>query len=308
MNTVEKSREEALLEARERVESVSKKKREDKKVKHGHATRHSTDGLAEESQVANGEGKDTEQPNVGEIAVKEEDPSEPPSEQELELLEKLAKLKKELADAQTESKSMAVNLARARISTISPFAANPFLCGEDAAAQDQSLMTAAMKKEKSKMGNTGNKRKVVTPATMLDRCDTFFTQDVERFIEGLTNSELAPLYVFHANRTAGISSQAWAYEAKIRHQNAMQKKLEKEQRAAEEAEAKALVETEKLMKRMAKEEEVASKRRLKEEEEDQVRLLMMFVAFLMWNRSLKAYARSFCRRKRESVSRNVLPK
>jgi hypothetical protein len=289
MNTVEKSREEALLEARERVESVSKKKREDKKVKHGHATRHSTDGLAEESQVANGEGKDTEQPdNVGEIEVKEEDPSEPPSEQELELLEKLAKLKKELADAQTESKSMAVNLARARISTISPFAANPFLCGEDAAAQDQSLMTAAMKKEKSKMGNTGNKRKVVTPATMLDRCDTFFTQDVERFIEGLTNSELAPLYVFHANRTAGISSQAWAYEAKIRHQNAMQKKLEKEQRAAEEAEAKALVETEKLMQRMAKEEEVASKRRLKEEEEDQVRLLMMFVAFLMWNRTLKA--------------------
>ena len=255
------------MEARERIDSVNKKRRDDRsKIRHGHATRQSTEGKEEEKKVENGNGEEG-----GEDAVMNtEEEGEPPSEQELELREKLERLKKELDEAKIESRSASVDLANARISAISPFAANPFLRGQDATTQEQSLMASAVRKEKSKMGNTGNKRKVVTPATMLDRTDTFFTQEIERLIEGLTDSEYAPLYVFHANRSAAMSNQAWAYEAKIRHLNAIQKKMEKEQKAAEEAEAKALVETEKLAKRKAKEEEAASKKRAREEEEDQV--------------------------------------
>ena len=237
-------------------------------MKHGHATRHSTDDGTAEDDVKS-ETKSTENGD-NEVAVITEDQPEPSSEQEVQLREKLERLKKDLVVAENESREISVRLAHARISTISPFATNPFLFGTDASSQDQSLMASAVKKEKTKMGNTGNKRKVVTPATMLDRSDTFFTPDIEQLIEGLTNSELASLYVFHANRSYGVSNLAWAYEAKVRHENAMKKKLEKEQKSAEEAEAKALVEAEKSMKRKAKDEEAASKKRQREEEEDQV--------------------------------------
>lgn len=266
MDTVDKSREKAFAEARERIESANKKRREDRsKVKHGHATRQSSDTVVEKDDKSTDDNtEDVKQNPV------EENTSEPPSERELELREKLDRLKKELDDAKRKSRLASVDLSRARISKISPFAANPFDCGPDAASQDQSLVTAAVKKEKSKMGNTGNKRKVVTPATMLDRSDTFFCHEIECLIEGLTNSELAPLYVFHDNRSVAVSNQAWSYEAKIRHQNAIQKKLEKQMRAAESAEAKAQIELEKSMRRKEKEEREASKKRQREEEEEQV--------------------------------------
>ena len=274
MHRVELSREEMLMEAKERIDSVNKKRREDRsKVKHGHATRQSTDGKKEEEKEEN--GKDEEKDGEDAVMNTEGDEEEPPSEQELELRAKLERLKKELDEAKMESRSASVDLANARISTISPFAANPFLRGPDATTQEQSLVASAVRKEKSKMGNTGNKRKVVTPATMLDRTDTFFTQEIERLIEGLTDSEYAPLYVFHANRSAAMSNQAWAYEAKIRHLNAIQKKLEKEQKAAEEAEAKVQMESERLAKKKAKEEEAASRKRAREEEEDQVSLMIL---------------------------------
>ncbi|KAL7511584.1 hypothetical protein ACHAXN_008574 [Cyclotella atomus] len=289
MRNVDRSREEALEEARDRIEGRKKKvvasavedggnNNGENSVKHGHGTRQSTDSAAgmavaaAEEEDANTESK-TE--GMEDDAMKvEEDPSEPPTEEEVQLREKLTTLKNELSDAKKESRAVSVDLARARISTISPFAANPFLCGSDAVSQDQSLMAAAVKKEKSKMGNTGNRRKVVTPATMLDRSDTFFTTDIEHLIEGLTNSELAPLYVFHANRSAFTSSQAWVYEAKIRHQKAIQKKLEKEQRiaaaAAEEVEVKATVvgETRASKRSKVKDEEVSSKKRQGEGEEE----------------------------------------
>jgi hypothetical protein len=271
LKTVQKSREEGLSEARDRIDAANKKRRDDRaKEKTRQSARYSMDSRIDDDGT-NAESKgigDSEK--GGDVSMDTDDQAEAPSAREVQLREKLEELKKELADAKKTSRSVSVDLARARISTISPFAANPFLCGADATSQEMSLMAAAVKKEKSKMGNTGNKRKVVTPATMMDRSDTFFTQEIERFIEGLPGSEFAPLYVFHANRTAAaISNQQWIHEMKVRHQSALQKKLEKERKAEEEAEAKANIEKEKLIKRKAKEEEVANRKRQKEEEEEQ---------------------------------------
>eukprot|EP00804_Cyclotella_cryptica_P004728 CCRYP_016229-RA/>CCRYP_016229-RA protein AED:0.01 eAED:0.01 QI:584/1/1/1/0.8/0.83/6/4255/1383 len=270
LKTAQKSREEGLLEARERIEAANKKRRDERaKEKSRQSARHSIDSRIDDDG-ANADSQGTgDSDKGGDGPMDAGDQAEAPSAREVQLREKLKELKKELADAKKTSRSMSVDLARARISTISPFAANPFLCGADATSQEMSLMAAAVKMSKSKMGNTGNKRKVVTPATMMDRSDTFFTQEIERFIEGLPGSEFAPLYVFHANRTAAaISNQQWINEMKVRHQNALQKKLEKERKAEEEAEAKASIEREKLMKRKAKEEEVANRKRQKEEEEE----------------------------------------
>ena len=107
----------------------------------------------------------------------------------MELRQVLQLLKEGLAPAKQESRAASVQLANARFQTISPFAANPFFTNDESTAQEASLMTAAIEKEKSKMGETGNKRKVVTPVTMLDRSDTFFTPEVERLIEGLPGSK-----------------------------------------------------------------------------------------------------------------------
>lgn len=57
---------------------------------------------------------------------------------------------------------------------------------------------------------------------VLDKSDAFFTQAIECLVEGLPGTEVAPLYVFHANRTGG--SQAWVHEAKIRQQTQHQKR------------------------------------------------------------------------------------
>lgn len=59
---------------------------------------------------------------------------------------------------------------------------------------------------------------------MLDKSDAFFAQTIERLIEGLPGSEFAPLYVFHANRSASGGSQAWVHEAKIRQLKQHQKR------------------------------------------------------------------------------------
>ncbi len=87
------------------------------------------------------------------------------SPEEVQLRDKLAEMQKKLERAKKRSKAASLTLANVRISTISPFAANPFLCRADSASIEKSWMTAAIKKERALMGNTGNKRKIVTPFT-----------------------------------------------------------------------------------------------------------------------------------------------
>jgi len=88
------------------------------------------------------------------------------SEEEIELREKLAEMQNKLETAQKRSKDASVGLANARIATISPFAANPFLAKDDSSKLETMWMSSAVKNEKAKMGNQGNKRKIVTPATV----------------------------------------------------------------------------------------------------------------------------------------------
>jgi hypothetical protein len=145
------------------------------------------------------------------------------SPEELYLRKKLKEMHEKLEASNTRSKLASMTLTNARIATISPFAANPFLCREDSASVESSWMAAAIKREKAKMGNTGNKRKIVTPATIMDKNDTFFIDKIERLVEGLPGTEFAPSYVFHANRSASKGNQAWIQEAKIRHQRSQQK-------------------------------------------------------------------------------------
>lgn len=88
---------------------------------------------------------------------------EDPCPEELELRARLAEVKAELEGARGRSRAASLALASARIAAISPFAANPFACGDDPSSAEAAWLAAAMKKEKTKMGNTGNKKKIVNP-------------------------------------------------------------------------------------------------------------------------------------------------
>jgi hypothetical protein len=167
------------------------------------------------------------------------------SPEELYLRKKLNEMQEQLDASKKRSKLASMTLANARITTISPFAANPFLCRDDSAAVESTWMASVIKREKSKMGNTGNKRKIVTPATLLDKNDTFFIDKIERLVEGLPGTEFAPSYVFHANRSALKGNQAWVQEAKIRHQRRQQKE-QKAHKLSKQGYAKAKAEEEKV--------------------------------------------------------------
>ena len=265
LKALHKSREDGLVEARDKIDLVNKNRREARAKEKQRLSR--GDGEKEDEKKGDDDVDATSKNDNDKL---EEDLREPPSSEEVELLGKLNELENILTKAKQQSKAASANLASMRISSLSPFASNPFLCSDDSLAQEMTWMTAAVKKEKTKMGNTGNRRKIVTPATMMEKSDTFFVPEIERLIEGLTGSEFTPSYVFHANRSAAAAAnQAWIHEAKVRHQKEQQKKLEKELKSAKEAEAKANIEREKDLKRKIKQEEFETRKRAKEEEEEQ---------------------------------------
>jgi len=137
---------------------------------------------------------------------------------------KLTELEGVLLAAKRQSKAACENLTSVRISTLSPFASNPFFCNEESHSQEMNWLSAAVKKERSRMGYTGNRRKIVTPASILDKCDTYFTTEIEKLVEGLPGSEFTPAYVFHSNRTAAASNYSWVHETKVRQQKELNKK------------------------------------------------------------------------------------
>ena len=114
------------------------------------------------------------------------------SEEEVELRKKLAEMQNKLEAAQKRSKDASVGLANARIATTSPFAANPFLAKDDSSKLETMWMSSAVKNEKAKMGNQGNKRKIVTPATVsslesvlindIESCDHVFSSSNYSFL------------------------------------------------------------------------------------------------------------------------------
>eukprot|EP00571_Detonula_confervacea_P012392 CAMPEP_0172304510 /NCGR_PEP_ID=MMETSP1058-20130122/5901_1 /TAXON_ID=83371 /ORGANISM="Detonula confervacea, Strain CCMP 353" /LENGTH=1370 /DNA_ID=CAMNT_0013015761 /DNA_START=330 /DNA_END=4439 /DNA_ORIENTATION=+ len=257
LQTLQSAREEGFNEAKDKLDAVNKKRRDDR----AKASRHSMDGDDDKSQGTDVDGDQID-------ADKTEADKEDAMPEEVELREKLTELQNKLTASKKRSKAASLNLANARIAAITPFGANPFLCRDDSATIESSWMAAAIKKERAKMGNTGNKRKIVNPATMMDKSDTFFVPKIERLVEGLPGTEFAPSYVFRGNRSTSAGNQAWVHEAKIRHQKQQQKTQEKASKATKQAEAKVKVEQERVLKRKIQEVAAADRKRLKEEEDE----------------------------------------
>ena len=159
MKSLDASRNHGFNEVREKMDAYNKKRRDDRtkeKVVDGDATKKDTDGAS-----ACDADNDGDQANAEKIEVAKEDYST----EEVELRKKLAEMQKKLEVTKKRSKAASFSLANVRIATISPFAANPFLCREESAAIEKTWFAAAVKKERALMGNTGNKRKIVTPST-----------------------------------------------------------------------------------------------------------------------------------------------
>ncbi len=260
LKSLQKSREDGLAEAREKIDLANRIRRE--------ARAKEKNRLPKGSGQEEDEKKGDDEFDAKSKSETSENESDPPSLHEIELRMKLEELEQVLLEAKSQSKAACENLTSLRISTLSPFASNPFLCTEESLAQEMNWLSAAVKKERSRMGYTGNRRKIVTPASILDKCDTFFTIETEKLVEGLPGSEFTPSYVFHSNRTAAASNYAWVHEAKVRQQNELNKKLEKERKIKEDSQAKAKVEREKERKRKLRQEELDKRKRLKEEEEE----------------------------------------
>lgn len=135
--------------------------------------------------------------------------------------------------------------------------------------QQENWLQAVFRKEKSKMGSTGNKRKIMNSADLLNRMDTFFNNEIESLIEGLPGSELCPNYVFKACRgAAGTTSstvQAWVQEAHIK----AEKERDRQRKLAKEIKIKESQEHVKQKKRKAREEVLEQRKQQKLEEEQE---------------------------------------
>lgn len=216
-------------------------------------------------------GEDAESKKEG---VKFDPNRESESNQEKELRAKIDALREKVDVAQNEAQVVSANLTEARIAALGPFFSNPFDDVEETKTNQHTWLSTIVRKEKSKMGNTGSKRKVVSAADLLERTDSFFNPDVERLIEGLPGSEFCPSYVFHTHRkggAAGASNSSWVHEAQIKHEQERKKKV----KAAKKAKEKSKVETNKMkekeLKRKKKEEEAEERKKKKLAQEEQVK-------------------------------------
>ena len=210
------------------------------------------------------EESETGEPVESEEEVKE---AEPPSEIEIELRSEIEQLQQELSWLQAEDREASISLADARISALGPFFINPFHERGPNLTQQTQWLTTVVRKEKTKMGSTGNKKKIVTATDLLERNDTFVNDDIQSLVEGLPGSEYCPSYVFQAFRAGGASavSQAWVHEAKLRQERDREKQI----KSASKAKAEASLEREKELKRKRREDERDARKRQKQEEIDE---------------------------------------
>jgi len=224
---------------------------------------------SEEGDEASGE--DT---GAKEAAVVVDPNREPESEQEEELRKKIEALREKLDVAQNEARVASANLTEARIAALGPFFSNPFDDIEETQSNQHTWLSTIVRKEKSKMGNTGSKRKIVSAADLLERTDSFFNPDVERLIEGLPGSEFCPSYVFHTHRkggAAGASNSSWVHEAQIKHEQERKKKVKAVKKAKEKSKVETNKMKEKELKRKKKEEEAEERKKKKLAQEEQVK-------------------------------------
>jgi hypothetical protein len=197
--------------------------------------------------------------------------AEPYSKKEIILRERLEVLKKEYGEAFAGDNALAAELADARVSLIGPGACNPFPDGESSTQNQASFLAVAVRREKNKMGSTGNKRKVVNISDLLERGNTFVNPDVEALMEGLPGSEYCSNYIFLKKRGNTTVSKAWVEEQALIAKREEEREKAKKLKASKETAAKASQNREKERKRKRIQDERDAKKRQKMEEEEGVR-------------------------------------
>ena len=220
--------------------------------------------------------------------------AEPYSEEENLLRERIATLKEEYAQADKADEDAATALIDARVALMGPMATNPFPNFQTSAKDQASFLGVAVRKEKTKMGSTGNKRKIVLPTDLLGKNDSFFNPEIEGLIEGLPGSEYCTDYVYLKRRgekekevkhvkqkekpsapvKSGISERARNARIKEQQKKAERdKEIEKAKRLRQMREAKVrekeLLERE--IKRKKLQDERDEKKRQRLDEEDKLR-------------------------------------
>jgi hypothetical protein len=217
--------------------------------------------------------------------------AEPYNEEENLLRERVAALKVEYAEADKEDEDAATALIDARVALMGPMATNPFPNSETSTNNQASFLGVAVRKEKTKMGSTGNKRKIVLPTDLLGKNASFFNPDIEGLIEGLPGSEYCTDYVYLKRRgekekevkqkekpstTVKSAGSERAKNAKLKEQ---QKKVEREREAEKakrlkqmrEAKAREKENVEKELKRKKVQDERDVKKRQRLDEEEKLR-------------------------------------
>ena len=185
------------------------------------------------------------------------------SEREEKLKQHIETLNKTYEQTLCKSRASATLLTNARIASICPFLGNPFQDIEKSIPQQENWLATVVRKERAKMGSTGNKRKIVTASDLLERNTSFFNSDIERLVEGLLGTEFLPNYVFHKLRSNGAAmNQAWVHELQIREEEEQQRVKKR----ADEDKAKIFHQREKERKREEREEKNEIRKRQKMEE------------------------------------------
>ena len=272
MEAVQQARVEGLQEAKSKLEqrnrnssntsSEAAKKREDP----------SLDDAAPSPSPANEEENGDEKKGS---LVDESMPSmpdrEPASSEETELRSEMESLLSKLVEVKEEERNVINELANARIYDLGPFLCNPFLEDESGKSQEQSWLSLAVRKEKTRMGSTGNKRKVVTAVDLLERNNSFYNPDIEALIEGLPGSEFCESYVFQAVRSGGSGSlsRSWIHEAQLRTEKEAQLRSQR----SSMSEVKEEYDAEKELKRKQRDDERDSRKRQKLSEEEEKKKL-----------------------------------
>ena len=257
---LDKSREEGIAGAKARLEAI-KEQRKQARARHKIRSKgESTGSIHGKSRM---KGDDEEGSTVASLGS-EDDGRESCSPEEEEHRLQFNNLKTQYEDLLNISRETTNALCDVRLSSIGPLVSNPFKNTSE--SQQSQWLSTIVRKEKSRMGPTGNKRKIVSSTDLLERMDTFSNTDIERLVEGLPGTDKCPSYVFRACRGGGANaaSQAWVHDAKIR----AEKEVNKELKLATEI---SKLERKKEAKRKHREEILANKKKQKLDEEDQKR-------------------------------------
>jgi hypothetical protein len=272
IEVVQQSRVEGLREAKYKLAGKQRSKtptgeKKDENEEIDNSSRAPSPSHSSVNDIGAGEEEREEKKELDDEAMDSHDPDrEPPSEREAELRKRVEELQSEYVKSKEEDENAAIELANARIRDLGPFLCNPFH-DEESKGQQASWLAIAVRKEKMRMGSTGNKRKVVTAIDLLERNDTLYNADIEALLEGLPGSEFCSSYVFQAFRSGGSGglNRSWVHEAQIRNEKEALRRFKR----AREPSPREEIDTEKQNKQKQRDDIRDTRKRQKLEEFDQ---------------------------------------